>query len=196
MDVLNHLTAALVVLNSDVNYLNYTVYIVNRFNLSESWTSSEEPFKYVHTTQQLSDYQKYFYLLLLNYQPFLDRMEYITGILLRKTEQTIQLNISYIYIIIVIVLLAYILLIIVIYLYIQRYYKIIAELLDGIEKKMELKNEQISVREMFLQKIEKLRIIISLYKQDIYQAIVDLNFIYDNYKKFIDEKNKEMAKHY
>ena len=195
MDVLNHLTAALVVLNSDDNYLNYAVYIVNRFNLSESWTSSEEPFKYVHTTQQLSDYQKYFYLLLLNYQPFLDRMEYITGILLRKTEQTIQLNISYIYIIIVIVLLAYILLIIVIYLYIQRYYKIIAELLDGIEKKMELKNEQISVREMFLQKIEKLRIIISLYKQDIYQAIVDLNFIYDNYKKFIDEKNKEMAKY-
>ena len=60
---------------------------------------------------------------------------------------------------------------------------------------MELKNEQISVREMFLQKIEKLRIIISLYKQDIYQAIVDLNFIYDNYKKFIDEKNKEMAKY-
>ena len=42
--------------------------------------------------------------------------------------------------------------------------------------------------------IEKLKIIISLYKQDIYQAIVDLNFIYDNYKKFIEEKNKEMAK--
>ena len=40
MDVLNHLTAALVVLNSDDNYLNYTVYIVNRFNLSESWTLS------------------------------------------------------------------------------------------------------------------------------------------------------------
>jgi uncharacterized membrane protein SpoIIM required for sporulation len=48
---------------------------------------------------------------------------------------------------------------------------------------------------MFLQKIEKLKIIISLYKQDIYQAIVDLNFIYDNYKKFVEEKNKEMAKY-
>ena len=45
------------------------------------------------------------------------------------------------------------------------------------------------------QKIEKLKIIISLYKQDIYQAIVDLNFIYDNYKKFIQEKNKEMLKY-
>ena len=48
---------------------------------------------------------------------------------------------------------------------------------------------------MFLQKILKLKIIISLYKQDLYQAIVDLNFIYDNYKKFVEEKNKEMAKY-
>ena len=60
---------------------------------------------------------------------------------------------------------------------------------------MNLRNDNISVGEMFLQKIKKLKIIISLYKQDINQAIVDLNFIYDNYKKFIEEKNKEMAKY-
>jgi len=58
-----------------------------------------------------------------------------------------------------------------------------------------LKNDNISVSEMFYQKIEKLKIIITLYKQDIYQAIVDLNFIYDNYKKFIEEKNRETAKY-
>ena len=29
----------------------------------------------------------------------------------------------------------------------------------------------------------------------MYQAIIDLNFIYDNYQKFIEEKNKEMAKY-
>ena len=60
---------------------------------------------------------------------------------------------------------------------------------------MNLKNDNISVREIFLQKIEKIKIIVSLYKQDIYQAIVDLYFIYDNYKKFIEIKNKEMAKY-
>ena len=60
---------------------------------------------------------------------------------------------------------------------------------------MNLRNDNISVGEMFLQKIKKLKIIISLYKQDINQAIVDLNFIYDNYKKFIEERNKEMAKY-
>ena len=60
---------------------------------------------------------------------------------------------------------------------------------------MNLKNDNISTREMFIQKIEKLKIIISLYKQDINQAIVDLNFIYDNYKKFIEEKNKEKEKY-
>ena len=60
---------------------------------------------------------------------------------------------------------------------------------------MNLKNENISVKEMYLEKIEKLKIIVSLYKQDMYQAIIDLNFIYDNYQKFIEEKNKEMAKY-
>ena len=63
------------------------------------------------------------------------------------------------------------------------------------QRKMNLKNENISVKEMYLEKIEKLKIIVSLYKQDMYQAIIDLNFIYDNYQKFIEEKNKEMAKY-
>ena len=81
----------------------------------------------------------------------------------------------------------------IIYFYIHGYFKILSELFNDIEKKMDLKNDEISVRDMFLQKIEKLKIIISLYKQDTYQAIVDLNFIYDNYKKFMEEKNKEMA---
>ena len=79
--------------------------------------------------------------------------------------------------------------------YILNYFKLITNILDEIEKKMNLRNDNISVEEMFLQKIKKLKIIITLYQQDINQAIVDLNFIYDNYKKFIEEKNKEMAKY-
>ena len=56
---------------------------------------------------------------------------------------------------------------------------------------MNLRNDNISVEEMFLQKIKKLKIIISLYKQDIYQAIVDLNFIYENYKNLSKKKIKK-----
>ena len=69
-----------------------------------------------------------------------------------------------------------------------------ADLLDGAHKKMNLKNNDISVRDMFLQKIEKLKIIIQLYKHDLYPTILDLNLIYGNYKKFIEEKNKENEK--
>jgi hypothetical protein len=60
---------------------------------------------------------------------------------------------------------------------------------------MNLKNNNISVRDMFVQKIIKLKTLILLYKQDLHPAIVDLNFIYDNYKKFIEEKNKENEKY-
>ena len=82
-----------------------------------------------------------------------------------------------------------------IFLYVFRYYKMLVNLLNGAEKKLNLKNNNISARDMFVQKILKLKIIIQLYKQDLYPAIVDLNFIYDNYKKFIEEKNKENEKY-
>jgi len=70
-----------------------------------------------------------------------------------------------------------------------------ADLLESIQSKLNLNNDNISIKELFSQKIQKLKTIISLYKQDRYQAIVDLNFIYDNYKKFVEEKNKEIAKY-
>jgi len=71
----------------------------------------------------------------------------------------------------------YLLLHFILFLYIQKYFKLIANLFQDIQNKLNLKNDNISVSEMFYQKIEKLKIIITLYKQDIYQAIVDLNFI-------------------
>ena len=81
------------------------------------------------------------------------------------------------------------------FIYIQQYFKLKADLLESIQSKLNLNNDNISIKELFSQKIQKLKIIISLYKQDTYQAIVDLNFIYDNYKKFVEEKNKEIAKY-
>jgi len=137
----------------------------------------------------------YYYYIILNYQIFIQKLDVISNSLVGKTTDTVLSIVSIIKIIIIITLIIYIFLQVMIYLYIQAYYKILAGLLNDIEKKMDLKNDDISVREMFLQKIDKLKLIISLYKQDIYQAIVDLNFIYDNYKKFVEEKNKEMAKY-
>ena len=204
IDVLNLITTGFIVLTSQptnivLNFfpanLNNIVYIVDKVNYNENWQTSEEQLKYVKFISQLSHFQNYYYYILLNYHTFIQQLDLISNNLVEATSNTVLSIISTIKIIIIVTLIAYILLLIVIYLYIQEYYKIIAGVFNNIEKKMDMKNDDISVREMFLQKIEKLKIIISLYKQDIYQAIVDLNFIYDNYKKFVEEKNKEMAKY-
>ena len=195
IDLLNLMTTGIIILNSNIDNLNNTVYIINKVNIYENWDTTEEPFQNVKVIEQFTEYQYYFYFIILNYQQFMDRLDIISNKLVIITNRTVNNNINHIRIIISVTLVGYIILQIMIYFYIHYYYKMIAKLLNNIEKKMQLKNDDISVREMFLQKIEKLKIIISLYKQDIYQAIVDLNFIYDNYKKFIQEKNKEMLKY-
>ena len=195
IDVLNYMTTGLIVINSNEKNLKDIVYILNKINNNKNWTSTDEPFIYVKLKGQLTQYQNYYYYLILNYQQFLQRLDKISDNLIGSTSKIVLKNISSMKLIVLIILLTQILLQFIIYLYIQSYFKILAELLNDIEKKMDIKNEEISVREMFLQKIEKLKTIISLYKQDIYQAIVDLNFIYDNYKKLVEEKNKEMAKY-
>ena len=195
IDVLNYMTTGLSVMNSNEECLNETVFLINKINYNENMKITEEPFINVNFTGQFSQYQNYFYFTILNYQPFSQKLDAMSDNLIKSTSNTMISNINSVKTIIIIIFIAHILLQFFIYLYIQSYYKILAGLFNEIEKKMNLKNEEISVRDMFLQKIEKLKIIISLYKQDIYQAIVDLNFIYDNYKKFAEEKKKEMAKY-
>ena len=195
IDVLNYMTTGFMVLYSNVSNLNNIVYIINKVNYNENWNYTEVPFKNVNLTGQLTQYQSYFYYLILNFQQFLNKLDAISINIAMSTSDTVLSNLSTIKTFIIILLIIFLLLQGIIFFYIQNYFKILAELFNNIEKKLDLKNDDISIREMFLQKIEKLKIIISLYKQDIYQAIVDLNFIYDNYKKFIEEKNKEIAKY-
>ena len=185
LDVLDYMTTGLLMMTSDYNNINEIVYIVNRIN----------PFIHVNLSKELSQYQIHFYYFIFNYQTFIKRFDIITIQLIISTGNLFILSIKYSNIIISINLFLYVLLHFIIYIYLQIYFNLIMNLIEGVENKMNLKNENISVREMFLDKIEKLKIIISLYKQDIHHAIVDLNFIYDNYKKFIDEKNKEIAKY-
>ena len=195
IDVFNYMTTAFVVMNSKYENLTDIVYIITKVNYLGNWTSTGEPFINVKLNGQLSQYQYYFYYIILNYQQFMQKLEIITLNLIQKTTNLIKSNIYTTKTIIIIILCAHIILHFSIYLYIQSYFKALAKLFNKIENKLNLKNEEISVRDLLLQKVEKLKIIISLYKQDIYQAIVDLNFIYDNYKKFVEEKNKEIAKY-
>ena len=162
LDVLDFMTTGFLVMTSRYEYTKEKVYIVNKVNINDLRSS---PFIHIKQTKQLSQYQIYFYYMVLNYQTFVKTLDTISLQLVLITSKSGVLSIYLIF------------------------------LFEDIQNKLNLKNDNISVSEMFSQKIQKLKIIISLYKQDLYQAIVDLNFIYDNYRKFAEEKNKEMVKY-
>ena len=194
LDILDYITTGFLIMSSNIQYLSHKVYIVNNANLNNLKNLKNSPFYHIKSTEQLSQYQSYFYYLILNYQNFVQRLDIIRIRLLIKTSSLGSISIRIIFISLAFNFIFYLLIHVVLFLYTFKYYKLIIDLCEEIDNKMNLKNDNIGVKEMFLQKIEKLKIIVSLYKQDIYQAIIDLNFIYDNYKKFIEEKNKEMEK--
>ena len=192
LDVLDYMCTGFLIMTSKYEYLNDIVYIVNKIEANKP---NNDPFIHVSIKTQLSQYQNYFYIFVLNYVTFIRKLDLITAQIIFQNEKLFLKSIHLCYIFIGINLFLYLFMHLLIYFYIHKYYYLITDLIEEMHSKMNLKNDNISVREMFLEKIEKLKVIISLYKQDIYQAIVDLNFIYDNYKKFIDEKNKAMAKY-
>ena len=191
LDVLDYMTTSFLVMTSMYEYTKQKVYIINQFNINDINSS---PFIHIKITEQLSQYQIYFYYIILNYQNFIRTLDTISLQLVIAAGKLGVLNINLIFCFLIINIVFYLVQHLAIFIYIQKYFKLIAYLFDDIQNKLNLKNDNISVNEMFLQKIKKLKLIVSLYKQDLYQSIVDLNFIYDNYKKFVEEKNKEMAK--
>ena len=192
LEVLDYMTTGCLVMTSNNEYIKENVYIINKINTNDL---SISPFNHIKINEKLSQYQIYFYSTILNYQEFLKSLDMITLSLVIKTGKLGSFNVRLVFIFLSLNLVFYLLLQFVLFLYIQQYFKLIADLLESIQNKLNLNNDNISVKELFMQKIQKLKIIISLYKQNTYQAIVDLNFIYDNYKKFVEEKNKEFAKY-
>ena len=192
LDVLDFMTTGYLVMTSNYEYTKEKVYIINQVNIRKLSTS---PFIHIKVNSPITQYQSFFYYLILNYQTFVKKLDIISIQLIIKTSQLGSISNSLIFYYLFFNFLFYLLLHLVLFIYIQKYFKLIADLFENIQSKLNLKNDNISVSEMFFQKIQKLKIIISLYKQDLYQSIVDLNFIYDNYKKFVEEKNKEMAKY-
>ena len=190
LDAVDYMTNAFLIITSSDKDLNNIVYILDHSSLR-----TNTPFSHIRAEEELNEYQKNYYFLILNYQNFLQKLFVVNLQLIIKSNQKKGIYILTAELYFFANLILYLTLHIFIFFYIYKYYTILADLLDGAHKKMNLKNNDISVRDMFLQKIEKLKIIIQLYKHDLYPAILDLNLIYGNYKKFIEEKNKENEKY-
>ena len=176
-DNLDFCTTGFLILTSDIPSVKRDkIYIVNKGN------NTNNPF--VHFNQKRNDpltvYQTYLYYLIINFPYFIKRLEIISNLLLEKGDKAYRTIISLVSSYFVFLnLFLYILINAIIYFYLQKYYKILGNLYQEIENRLNLKNDEISVREMMLSKVEKLKIIIILYKQDLLQKKKEMN----NYMK-------------
>ena len=132
VDVLDQMTNGFLIMLSEVRYLDEIVYILDKINLEDRKNS---PFRHIKLKSQLTQYQNQYYYLILNYRPFVQRLDLIS---LRIAIASTILGaygakLSYIFILISVIL--YIFFIFILFIYILNYFKLITNILDEMEKK-------------------------------------------------------------
>ena len=93
-EVLDYMCTGFLVMTSKYESLNETVYIVNQIDQKKQ---TNDPFIHVNLTTQLSQYQNYFYFLVLNYVTFIKKLYMISFRLIIKTSILFERNIHLAY---------------------------------------------------------------------------------------------------
>ena len=188
INMLELVTSSFTILFAEESSYDDILYIINGDN------PKNDLFQNVLSKQSMTTYQNYFYFVLLNYNFIVQNINIVSFSFIINIAISMQRYLKIVYVICALYLFCIIIVSIIIFFYLDKYNNMLADLIGGIMERLSIKYDDLSVRELLKQKIDKLKIIISLYKQDLYQAIVDINFIYDNYRKFIEKKNKELSK--
>ena len=88
LDILDYTTAGFLIMSSKYEYLFHKVYIINNVNLNNiKMLKSSCPLIHIKSKEQLSQFQIYFYYLILNYQNFIQRLDIISIRLLIQTSK-------------------------------------------------------------------------------------------------------------
>ena len=153
-----------------------------------------DPFSYLnnkkHDNIHLSNYQKEFYEMILNYKVYKEQFDNINKDLisiLSSKSKTFKLN-AFIYLnldILLILIIASLL-----YVYIVYFEIILMKILNFINMTMNIKDENFSFSLTFSKKIENLETIIKIYKNDPVIAVQNLSNIYNDYQQYLAIKNK------
>ena len=174
------------ILTNDINNLMNPIYILNK--------TGDDTFNNVYSQEKLSSYQENIYLMILDYKTFtsyLDNVNFEIGkfSFLRKTKIKniifvfINLNL-FIFIFIIIILIGYI----------SLYLIVIFKILDDVYIDMKKKMGDALVKDIFIKKIDNLKLLLNFFENDINKTIHDLNDIYNDYHEKYNLKLKEESK--
>ena len=154
-----------------------------------------EPFTFINTIRkekELLTYQKEIYEMILNYKVYsreFDSINYNLTIILNQKSNVIEI---FIYLYISLDTLMNLFVGLLIYLYVSFFEDIIIKILNYINMRMNVKNDDFKFDETFTKKLDNLEVILQLFNEPL-KAVNKLTKLYTEYQQYLTNKNKNEA---
>ena len=175
------------ILSQNFEEINSPVYLLNKTD------ENEKVFNNINKKNKLNPYQERFYLLQLDNTPL---YLYLSDTILQLEKNVFgeknKLK-KLIVIIIIINFILYIIILIILFGYCCFFLVIIFSILKNINNFINEKFEKTDIKQIMNEKIEKLKLMLSFYENNIISIVNDLNSIYNNYKENYYLKIKDDA---
>jgi hypothetical protein len=174
------------ILTRDIKDFGQPIYILNK--------TEGEIFKNVFKTERLSTYQENIYMLILDYMEYSDKLDKIVyGIIdtILTKKNSIR---KIIYCVLFFNLAIFIIVIFFLLLYLFMYFTLILNNLNKIGNNMKEKIGDITIKELIINKLDNLKLILKIYETDINKTINNLKKMYNNYLDNYKIKMKEESK--
>jgi len=140
----------------------------------------------------ITDIQKEFYEMILNYKKFYDEFRAININLTTELNKKSIIAQVFIYIILLVDTLILITIVSLIYLYNYIFEHMAVKIINYINMTINLKNDNFNFSAIFLKKLDNLEIILQFYIIDPIIIVRKLNALYSNYQQFISSNKKRI----
>ena len=170
------------IMTENKNYtLTQPIYFLNKL---------ENPFTNIDNNNQLSNYQEEVYKMILNYKYYSKQFSMIDEKLYNVLNKKSELIKIIIFLFVNLNTFLYLIIAFLIYIFVLCFKKIIIKVLNYVIMIINKKSDGFDFKNTFTKKIENLDIILELYKSSPFEAVQNLNGIYNEYNQFLINKNK------
>ena len=155
---------------------------------------AENPFqkRSIYLKNGITDIQKEFYEMVLNYKKYYDEFKTININLANSLNKKSNLTQVFIYICLSIDTLILIIIVSLMYLYNNIFEHMVVKIINYINMTINIKNDKFNFSAIFLKKLDNLETILQFYNIDPIIIIKNLNSLYSNYQQFISSNKRRI----
>ena len=170
--------------------------LTENINTSVGFLNGIDPFNYMNSLENnsyLSDYQKEFYEMILNYKNYYERFNEINDELNKIIISKSSIIEIFIYVSILIDTLMLEFIGSLMYFYTLLFEFILMKIINYINMTMNIKSDEFNFNETFSKKLDNLESILQFYNSDPVKGVQNLNSLYSNYQQYLSLKNKNTS---